>query len=126
MFPMIIGTKIWPSKEEWKGKILLLETSENLISPEYVEYYIRNLVAQGIIGEINGIIVGKPKNETYYEEYKEVYRRVVGKEANRPDLPILYNINIGHTSPICTLPLGQKIYVDISKKEITIKKPMSD
>ena len=61
MFPMIIGTKIWPLKEEWKGKILLLETSENLISPEYVEYYIRNLVAQGIIDEINGIIVGKPK-----------------------------------------------------------------
>lgn len=126
VFPMIVGTSIWPSKEEWRGKILLLETSENIISPAYVEYYIRNLVAQGIIDEINGIIIGKPKNETYYEEYKEVYKRIIGKEANRPNLPILYNVNIGHTSPMCTLPLGQKIKVDLIKKEIILKRPMAD
>lgn len=127
VFPMFIGTSIWPKKEEWKNKILFLETSEDEASPDYIEYYLRNLIAQGIINEINGIIIGKPQNETYYEEYKEVYKKMISEEAGRPDLPILYNVNIGHTAPMCIFPLGQKIKVDLDKKEIVfIEKPMSE
>lgn len=127
VFAMFIGTSIWPQRDEWKNKILFLETSEDEVSPDYVEYYLRNLIAQGIIDEINGILIGKPQNEKYYKEYKEVYKRLVSEEARRPDLPILYNVNIGHTDPICILPLGQKIRVDLEKKEIVfIEQPMSE
>lgn len=127
VFPMFIGTTIWPKKEEWRNKILFLETSEDEVSPEYIEYYLRNLIAQGIIDEINGIIVGKPQNETYYEEYKEVYKRLISEEAGNPNLPILYNVNFGHTAPMCILPLGQKIRVDLNKKEIIfLEKPMGE
>ncbi|MGM9603161.1 MAG: S66 peptidase family protein, partial [Faecousia sp.] len=72
VFPMIVGTAIWPSAEEWKGKILLLETSEEKPGPDYLKYWLRNLGAQGILQNINGIVVGKPKDEQFYEEYKEV------------------------------------------------------
>ncbi|WP_024621367.1 hypothetical protein [Metaclostridioides mangenotii] len=58
----------------------------------------RNLLTQGILNVINGIVVGKLIDEKYYDEYKEVYRSVVGVEANIPDLPILYNVNCSHTS----------------------------
>lgn len=127
VFPMFVGTSIWPQKEEWKNKILFLETSEDEVSLGYVEYYLRNLIAQGIIDEINGILIGKPQNEIYYNEYKEVYKRLICEEAGRSDLPILYNVNIGHTDPICILPLGQKIKVDLNKKEIIfIGTPMND
>ena len=127
VFPMFIGTEIWPSINEWENKILFLETSEDEVAPDYIEYYLRNLVAQGIIDKINGIIIGKPQNEKYYEEYKEVYKNVIGGEAKRPELPILYNVNIGHTAPMCIFPLGQKIKVDLNKKEIIfLEKPMSE
>lgn len=56
-------------------KILLIETSEDKAKPDYILYYLRNLGAQGILQEINGIIVGKPQDEVYYEEYKKVYKR---------------------------------------------------
>ena len=111
VFPMVIGTEIWPTKEEWKDKILLLETSEDKPSPELVTYYLRNLGAQGIFDVIKGIIVGKPQDEKYYEEYKEVYKRVM-KEYNCEKLPILYNINIGHACPTGILPLGTNIEID--------------
>lgn len=35
VFPMISGTEIWPKSQEWKDKILLIETSEEKISPVY-------------------------------------------------------------------------------------------
>lgn len=127
VFPMFIGTEIWPSKGEWKNKILFLETSEDEVPPDYIEYYLRNLIAQGIIDEINGIIIGKPQNETYYEEYKEVYKTLIGEEAKRPNLPILYNVNFGHTAPMCILPFGQRVKVDLNNKEIIfLDKPMEE
>lgn len=119
VFPMILETEIWPKAEEWKNKILLIETSDEKIPPEYLLYYLRNLGAQGILSRINGIIVGKPQSEKYYEEYKKMYIKVV-KEFNCEDLPILYNVNIGHAYPTGLLPLGVEYEVDYDKKSIKI------
>lgn len=105
------------SSDEWEGKILLLETSEDKPSPDYVLYYLRNLGAQGILNKINGIIVGKPKEEAFYEEYKEVYLTVL-KEFNCEGLPIIYNVNIGHAIPNGILPLGIKYEINIEEKTI--------
>ncbi len=119
VFPMVIGTKIWPTKDEWKDKILLLETSEAKPSPDLITYYLRNLGAQGIFNVIKGIIVGKPQDETYYEEYKEVYKKVL-KEFNKEELPILYNVNIGHAAPIGVLPFGIDMQIDFTNKKICL------
>lgn len=120
VFCMFIGTDIWLDKDEWQDKILFLETSEDEVSPMMVEYFLRNLIAQGIIQKLKGIIVGKPYNEKFYEEYKEVYKRMICEEANCPDLPIIYNVNIGHTSPICVIPYGINVEIDLDNKKITI------
>lgn len=119
VFPMVIGTEIWPTKEEWKDKILLLETSEEKPSPDFVTYYLRNLGAQGILDVIQGVMVGKPQDEKYYAEYKEVYRKVL-KEFHKENLPVLYNLNIGHAYPIGILPFGTDIQVDFTNKKVSM------
>lgn len=119
VFPMIIGTEIWPTLDEWEDKILLIETSEMKLSPDYLTWYLRNLGAQGIFKVIKGIIVGKPQEEKFYEDYKEVYKKVL-KEYDRNDLPVLYNINIGHALPIGILPLGTEIQIDFDNKKIIL------
>lgn len=103
---MIIGTELWPTGTEWNDKILFLETGEDYPSPNEVCYFLRNLVAQGIVRQLKGIIIGKPLDERYYEEYKAIYRMVIGEEAGCPNIPVLYNVNCSHTSPICILPYG--------------------
>ena len=119
VFPMCIGTEIWPTIEEWKDKILLIETSEEKMAPEYLTYYLRNLGAQGIFNVIKGIIVGKPQEEKYYEEYKYVYQKVL-KEYNKTTLPVLYNVNIGHAFPTGILPLGTKVEINLNEKKIKL------
>ncbi len=119
VFPMIVGTEIWPEADEWNGKILLVETSEDKPEPALVKFYLRNLGAQGILNRINGIVVGKPMDEQFYEEYKEVYR-IVLNEFNCRDLPVIYNINIGHAAPIGVLPLGIKYEIDLDNKIIRL------
>ncbi len=117
--PMYIGTDIWPKLEEWKNKILFLETSEDKILPKFLKYYLRNLGGQGILQIAKGIIVGKPQDEKYYEEYKEIYKQVL-KEFDREDMPVLYNVNFGHNTPIGIIPYGIECELDIDNKKISL------
>jgi muramoyltetrapeptide carboxypeptidase LdcA involved in peptidoglycan recycling len=55
---MLKGTAVWPPAQAWDGAILFLETSEDKPSPVYVEYWLRNYGAQGILSRVNGLIVG--------------------------------------------------------------------
>ena len=119
VFPMIVGTDIWPSLENWKDKILLIETSEEKILPTYLLYYLRNLGAQGILNVIKAIIVGKPQDEKYYDEYKDIYLKVL-KEFKIENLPIIYNVNIGHAYPTGILPLGIEYEIDCDKKTLKL------
>ncbi len=123
VFPMVVGTTIWPSKEEWMGKMLFLETSEDDISIDNLTWYLRNLAAQGIFDVVKGILVGKPARRRKYEPYKEVYRRVVGREAGRPDLSILCNVNFGHAEPIGVIPYGVMCRLDADRKTLTLLEP---
>ena len=103
---MIKGTEIWPSKEMWNNSILFFETSEETPEPTYLEYWLRNYGSQGIFNRISGIMFGKPYNNKYYEEYKRVILKVIREELNLKHLPIMYNMNFGHTSPMTILPYG--------------------
>ncbi|MGO1713326.1 MAG: LD-carboxypeptidase, partial [Senegalia sp. (in: firmicutes)] len=81
---------------------------------------LRAFNALGIFDKINGLIIGKPQDEKYYEEYKEQYLKVIRDEAKRRDLPIMYNMNFGHTSPMCILAYGVEVEIDCDKKEFRI------
>ena len=105
---------LFPSIDDWKGKILLLESSEGRTKPDLYRKMLQTLKATGIFEVINGILVGKPMDETYYEDYK----RLLISEINKPDLPIVYNVNIGHATPRCIIPLGVQATVDADEQVI--------
>lgn len=120
VFPELLGTSLWPSVEEWKGKLLLIETSEVDMPEMVLSWFLRNLQAQGILHVINGIVVGKPAVKEKVETYKQVYKQIVGFEANLPYLPIIYNVNVGHAYPIGIFPLGLTYEIDCDSKKITL------
>ncbi|SDN33262.1 S66 family peptidase [Acetanaerobacterium elongatum] len=120
VFTMCIGTEIWPAIEAWKGAILFFETSEDKPSPTFVKWMLRNLAAQGILNMLSGIIVSKPQDETYYEEYKAAILEVVAGEQHLTNLPILYNMNFGHAAPIGVLPYGIMAKIHCEEKTVTL------
>lgn len=123
VFIELLGTPLWPSLEEWRGKLLFLETSE-MDMPDYLLIWLlRNLAAQGLFDVIKGILVGKPARRSRHEAYKAAYRQVVGKEAAHPELPILYNLNFGHAEPIGVLPIGINCRLDADRKTLTLLEP---
>lgn len=117
---MLKGTELWPNIDAWNDTILFFETSEDKPDPTYFEYWLRNYGSQGILNRTNGIIFGKPYDNQYYEDYKKAIIKVVRDELKLADLPILCNMNFGHTAPMMILPYGAMAEIDSSKKTFSI------
>ncbi|WP_404458072.1 S66 peptidase family protein [Oceanobacillus kapialis] len=113
------GTEIWPEKASWEDAILFFETSEEKPSPQSLVYWLRNYAAQGILDQVNGIIFGKPKDEEHYDAYKESIRLVL-KENGLETMPVLYNLNFGHTEPKFILPYGAMEEINCEQKAFSI------
>ncbi len=100
--------ELFPNLDEWKNKILLLETSQEKPTPDLYKNMITSLQEFGIFNVISGLLIGKPQNNTYYNEYKDILL----EKFSDTDLPILYNINVGHCTPRCIIPFGAHAKVD--------------
>lgn len=109
---------IFPDKEEWSGKILFIETCEEKPVPELFEKEIGLLKSKGIFDVVNGVLVGKPQDEAYYEDYKDILTKVIDNEK----LSIVYNVNFGHAVPRCALQYGAVAKVDMKQKKIYMGK----
>ncbi len=129
---MIFGTYLWPSKDELKGCVLFLETSEDMPPPDHVLYVLRGFGAQGILEHLAGILYARPGGEftkdqqiekaaylAKYAEYDEILLKV-SKEFGRPDLPIITRMDFGHTVPQLILPYGCTCRMDMDHQRIFI------
>ena len=105
---------LFPDLEDWRGKILLLESSEEKMPPEKYRKALCLLKKTGIFGVISGILVGKPMDEAYDAEYRQALKEEIGN----PLLPVVCNINIGHAVPRCIFPFGVPAVVDAEKQII--------
>ena len=99
---------LFPDKNDWKDHIILLETSEERPAPEVYKKALEQLKTAGIFDVASGVLVGKPQDEIYADEYKKLLVEVI----DNPALPILFNINIGHATPRCIIPFGVEAIVD--------------
>ncbi len=117
---MLKGTSLWPVPEAFEDAILFLETSEDMPEPRYIECWLRNYAAQGILHRLRGILWGKPYHHRYYEAYKQAIQKVLCLEYGLCDLPVLYNMNFGHTEPMLCLPYGALAEIDCDKSAFSI------
>ena len=106
--------RLFPDKAQWRGRILLLESSEEMPPPEQYRRALEYLKETGVFGAVSGVLAGKPMNETYAEDYKRLLIEVI----HDPGLPIVFNLNIGHAMPRCIMPFGVEATVDVNSQII--------
>lgn len=111
---------IFPTEKEWKEKVLFLETSELAAAPKELEKMLMEFKNRKIFDWVKGVIIGKPIEEKYYDEYKEIYKKVFSDL----DTPVLYNVNFGHSVPRCIIPYNAEATIDYDNKRIIIDTPI--
>jgi len=118
VFEFLKSTRFWPKDEFWDGKILFLETSEDKPTAEQVKWMIRNYGMQGVLDRIGALLIGRARDYSDDEKRKldENIFKIVRQEFKRPDLPIVTNMDFGHTDPQWIMPLGIRAKIDCNKK----------
>ena len=105
---------LFPPLEDWRGRILLLESSEEKPTPDKYKKMLGELKKYGLFDVVSGVLVGKPMDEIYAADYKKLLIEVI----DNPNLPVLFNVNIGHATPRCIIPFGVPAVVDAEKQLI--------
>jgi len=123
---MLKGTRYWPSPEFWTGKVLFLETSEERPLPGQVLYWLRNYGAMGVFGQLAALWVGRPRDYTPDQaaELRRVVRGMVAEEWGAPHLPIVMDLDFGHTDPRWILPLGVEVVTDPVNRRLWFAEPL--
>jgi muramoyltetrapeptide carboxypeptidase LdcA involved in peptidoglycan recycling len=107
--------------------VLALETSELLPEPYTVQSVLRCLGERDLLEHAAAVVVGRPK--TRYREprsgeertaYRRTQREAITETCRtyRPDLPLLFDFDFGHTDPQLPIPIGGQVELDPTTESI--------
>jgi muramoyltetrapeptide carboxypeptidase LdcA involved in peptidoglycan recycling len=119
-----------PALEEFTNIVLMLETSEEMPSTNYVHRVLRALGQRGIIQKVKAVLVGRAKSwefggDTNLEkrsEYKKQQRDIVIDTIRKynENIPVIQNMDFGHTDPQVPMPYGGEVRIDSVNKKIFV------
>jgi len=121
VFDWARGTEIFP--DQWQNAVLFLETSEDAPPPEFVQSTLRAYAALGILRQLAGILFGRPGGNISPEDftkYDQAILQVVREEEGLTNLPIITNMDFGHTSPMFVLPYDLEAEIDCDNQKFSI------
>ena len=108
----LAGTEYFP---DFNDKILFLEDHDASTSPDKIECYLYQLKQIGIFEKIKGLWIG------YYNHKSKIpYEEVVMNVVKDYDFPILKCDDFGHNTPNTTIPIGTKIKLDATNKQVVL------
>ena len=113
--------KYLPNDDDLGGAILVLETAEDIPEHWIIAYLLTGLGERGWLEKFQAVLVGRPKawesdKQLTLEqkaEYRKQQRETVVNTVRQYNahIPIVQNLDFGHTDPQVVLPLGRKARV---------------
>lgn len=117
-----------PSLEQFNQIVLMLETSEEIPTADYVFRVLRGLGGRGVLERVQGVLMGRPK-AWEFDQQKDTHEKVAYRREQREavvrairaynsDVPIIQNLDFGHTDPQIPMPYGNLVRIVGSEKRI--------
>ena len=117
------GTPQFPTVDSLDGAILFLETSEDAPPPAVLAAFARCLAAMDILRRLNGVLLGRPGgpvSPAKFAAYADTLCHTIREEYGFREMPIVSNMDFGHTDPMLVLPLGVRMQIDSGKRQLSI------
>ncbi|MCL5102442.1 MAG: LD-carboxypeptidase [Candidatus Marsarchaeota archaeon] len=97
---LLQGTKYMPSLE---GSILFLEDDSESKPATFIRDF-QSLMHQPGFDEVKGIVIGRFQVESEFPD--NLIRKMITDRPELNDIPVIFNADFGHTSPMATFPIG--------------------
>lgn len=102
---LLQGTEFMP---DLKSSVLLIE-DDNLVNPQIFDRDLQSLLHMPAASGIQGIVIGRFQKKSNMTT--KLLRQIMLTKEELRHIPILANVNFGHTSPIITFPIGGYIKI---------------
>jgi len=112
---LLLGTEFMPSI---KDSILFLEDDEE----SKLKHFDRNLQAllhQSESSQVRGLVIGRFQKAS--EATKEKIIKMIKTKKELENIPIVANLDFGHTSPLFTFPIGGSAKLSVKKEGIKLE-----
>jgi|TARA_R110001606_G_scaffold69721_3_gene159389 muramoyltetrapeptide carboxypeptidase LdcA involved in peptidoglycan recycling len=114
---LLQGTEFMP---DLTNAVLFLEDDE-LTSPSNFDRDLQSLIHQKNFDSVKGIVIGKFQLKSEVSE--TLLKKIIQSKQELASIPVLYNLNFGHTTPHICFPIGGFVKIDTkSRKQIIIEK----
>lgn len=121
-----------PTPEDLEGRILLLETSEELPDAMEVREVLMGMGERGLLERFSGALVGRAKARSPFEdpgpearaEYRRNQREAIMDlfaEYN-PGAPLVFDVEFGHTAPVVPVPVGGTVRIEPGAERIEFRR----
>lgn len=117
-----------PSMQQFSEVVFAIETCEEISPHDYVRRVLRAFGERGILEKIRGVVVGRPKAWEFDKPnpddvkviYKENQRKTILNIIRKynASIPIVQNVDFGHTAPQICMPFGKKIRFDSKRQKL--------
>ena len=114
-FCLLKGTEFMP---DLKNKILFIE-DENLMSPYNFDRNLESLIQLKSFSKVKGLIIGRFKKRSKVNF--AILKKILNAKKELDSIPIIYNVDFGHTTPNLTIPIGGKISINAEKGKNKLK-----
>ncbi len=113
---LLQGTEYFPNL---KDSVLFIEDDEESKSGNF-DRDLQSLIHQPSFKGVKGIVIGRFQNASKMTNDKLI--KIIKTKAELKNIPVITNVDFGHTSPIITFPIGGEVKIDTKKKSIVITK----
>src|SRR5438270_12437962 len=115
------GTDWWPDRKAWDGAVFYFETSPLAPDLWLIEQWLRNYATQGILETFAAILIGRPSSYSLEKKFQlfAVVKKLLS-EVGRTDMPVVADLDFGHTSPSCVLPTACQACVTPSERRLEL------
>ncbi len=115
---LLTGTEFMP---DLSNSILFIEDDDLVGSSFDVEFdrNLQSLIQQSNFGKIKGIVIGRFQRKT--EMTLEKLKYIIETKKELKNIPIIANVDFGHTNPIITFPIGGTIKLAVDDEKIELK-----
>lgn len=111
---LLFGTEYMPSLQD---SILALEITNNSVGSTLPTFkrILQSFIHQRDFSGVKGMIIGR--TESRLQMPLESIVDVVGTHPELKGIPVIANVDFGHTDPFLTLPIGGTMAIDTEKKK---------
>ena len=113
-FNLLQGTEYFPDLTD---SILFIEDDLET-KPTNLDRDLQSLIHQPLFEKVKGIVIGRFQKAS--EMTNEKLIQIIKSKEELKNLPVIANVDFGHTSPIITFPIGGEVAMDTAKKSVMI------